>query len=255
MPQHAKRLALVTGTSSGIGEAVARELLRRGWEVVGISRRRGAIESPGYTHLSLDLADLAGMAARLDATLAGRVGNPSVGRLGLVNNAADPGLLGPVERLDPVALLRVCAQNLAAPVGLMGWLVRRGAPGIPVRIVNLSSGAAVHPYAGLGAYGTTKAGLRMAGMVLAAELDAGARDATILSYEPGAVDTPMQATARATPVEVLPTLEMFRRAAADGHLIPPTAPAGDVADYLDGDAHPRFSERRYAASPRLTPRA
>ncbi|MGH7532983.1 MAG: NAD-dependent epimerase/dehydratase family protein, partial [Gemmatimonadales bacterium] len=58
MPQP-RSFALVTGTSSGIGESLARDLLGRGWSVVGISRRAAPISTSGYTHLRLDLADLA----------------------------------------------------------------------------------------------------------------------------------------------------------------------------------------------------
>jgi len=54
-----RRLAIVTGTSSGIGEEVARQLLQRKWEVIGIARRAVAMDRPGYTHSSLDLADVA----------------------------------------------------------------------------------------------------------------------------------------------------------------------------------------------------
>ena len=54
-----RRLAIVTGTSSGIGEKVARQLLQRGWEVIGIARRAVTMDSPGYTHCTLDLADVA----------------------------------------------------------------------------------------------------------------------------------------------------------------------------------------------------
>ena len=54
-----ERLALVTGTSTGIGAAVARELLKRGWQVVGVARRSPQFDRPDYRHLLLDLADVA----------------------------------------------------------------------------------------------------------------------------------------------------------------------------------------------------
>lgn len=240
--------AIVTGASSGIGEAVARELLRRRWRVLGLSRRPGIIEGVRYAHLQVDLADLEALAAAVEAQ-----GSPLVAgaaRVALVNNAAHIGLLGPVEQLDPARLLEVYGVNVAAPVWLMGWLLRRGRPGAPLRIVNVSSGAAAYPFAGLAAYGSSKAALRMAGMVLATELDGAAaagttRDASILSFEPGVVDTPMQTTARNSPVEVLPSVAFFRQVAAEHRLVPASAPAAEIADYLEGDGHPRFSEQRH----------
>lgn len=253
MPEDPDRVALVTGTSSGIGEAAARELLRRGWRVVGASRRPAAIESPRYTHLRVDLREVAALGTVLDTHVGGLVSRPALKRLALVNNAADPGLLGPVAQLDPLEMLKVYAVNLAAPVALMGWFIRRHRSGVALRIVNVSTGAALRPFPGLGAYGGTKAALRMVGMVLAAELDhrdASLRpEATILSYEPGIVDTEMQAVARTSSAEVLPALEMFARFAAEGRLVPPSAPAGEIADYLDHDGHARFAERRYGGAP------
>ena len=171
-----------------------------------------------------------------------------------MNNAADPGLLGPIAHLDPEALLRVYAVNVAAPVWLMGWIVREGRPRLPIRIVNVSSGAGVSPYPGLGTYGSAKAVLRMAGMVLASELALApeqGQDVTILSYSPGPVDTPMQAAARATPVERFPLLETLPRWAAEGQLMSPGVPAAEIAEYLEDDGYPGFHECRSGELGRL----
>jgi NAD(P)-dependent dehydrogenase (short-subunit alcohol dehydrogenase family) len=102
------------------------------------------------------------------------------------------------------------------------------------------------PLPGLAGYGASKAALRMSGTILAAELDAGApRDATILSYEPGLVDTPMQTAVRTSSADRLPIVQMFRDWAASGALVPAGLPAREMADYLDTDGHPRWLERRY----------
>ncbi len=65
-----RRLALVTGTSSGLGTAIAESLLEAGWTVVGISRRNVEFQTRNYQHIQADLADSAqlGQIAR-DLTL------------------------------------------------------------------------------------------------------------------------------------------------------------------------------------------
>ena len=248
---HPHPLALVTGTSSGIGEALARELLRRGWHVIGASRRAPAIADSRYAHLRVDLEDLSALPALLEAQVRGRLTDQAVNRLALVNNAAMLGLLGPVALMDPGEMMRVYAVNTGAPTLLMGWFLQNTPAGVPVRIVNVSSGVAVAAYPGTGGYGNTKAALRNVGMNLAAELDAdapagsAARDATVLSYEPGAVDTPMQTAVRESTVEVLPIVGFFQDLAAQGQLLDPALPAAEIADYLEADGHPRWMERRY----------
>lgn len=248
------RLAVVTGTSSGIGLAVARTLLQRNWRVVGIARRHGEINHPLYSHMHLDLEHTTSIASTMDEHLGGLMSDPAITRFGLVNNAALGALLGPVDRMDMAELTKVFAVNVTAPVTLMSWVVRLCNPGAALRIVNVSSGAAVSAFAGMSAYCSSKAALRMAGMVLAAEFDAAAtradqpRDASVLSYEPGMVDTPMQTAARVSSPDVLPMVDFFKQAAADGRLVAPELPARDIADYLDADGHQRFTERRHGVA-------
>jgi len=248
-----RRLAIVTGTSSGIGEEVARQLLKHGWEVIGIARRAVAMDNPGYSHSSLDLADVARLTQGLEKQVGPRLRDGGLTRLALVNNAADVALLGQVDQLEPTGMLQAYAVNTVAPVLLMGWVLRTVAPRIPIRIVNVSSGAGVEPFPGLGAYGNTKAALRLAGMVLAAELDLRAaggapRDATVWSYEPGVVATPMQDAVRSAPAKTVPIVQVFKDLAAQGRLRPADAPATEIVSYLEADGHPRFSEQRFLLS-------
>ena len=247
------KLAVVTGTSSGIGEAVARELLERDWHVLGVARRRPAIRHANYEHCSVDLGDTRSLTDALEPRLAELFGAASWTRAGLVNNAAHPGLLGPIERLDASRFPTVLATNLVSPVWLMGEFLRRTPASTPLRILNVSTAAAVRGFAGLGAYGSSKAGLRMAGLVLAAEIQDRAsvgeerRDISILSFEPGTVDTPMQENARTSSRETLPSVDLFKRFAAEGRLIPPSGPAREIAEFLESDSEPVFSERRHGA--------
>lgn len=250
----ATRLAIVTGTTSGIGQAVAHALLGHNWHVLGAARRPSGIEHDAYTHVRMDLHDLGALAETLDQQLTTLLREREWSRVGLVNNAADPGLLGPIAVLDARRLTDVFAANTAAPLWLMGALVRLTPPESSLRIVNVSTGAAVHPFPGLAAYGSSKAALRMAGMVLATELDSAGdaalrqRDIAILSYEPGAVDTPMQAWARTQSAAVLPSVELFVRFAAEQRLVSPDRPARDIVAFLESGApSPRFLEQRLGA--------
>ena len=248
-----RRLAIITGTSSGIGEKVARQLLQRGWDVIGIARRAVDMDAPGYAHCSLDLADVARLTPSLETQVGGRLRDGGVTRVALVNNAADVALLGQVDQLEPAGMLQAYAVNTVAPVLLMGWVLRTAPPRIPIRIVNVSSGAGVEPLPGLGAYGNTKAALRLAGMVLAAELDmraagGGPRDATVWSYEPGVVATPMQDAVRGASTKTVPIVQVFKDLAAQGQLRPAELPATEIVSYLEADDHPRFSEQRFLLS-------
>jgi len=247
------KLALVTGTSSGVGAAVARLLLEDSWTVVGVARRAAQLD-PRYQHFALDLADVATTIAALERDVAPVLTDRRWQRVALVNNAADVGQLTSVDQIDPLTLPPLYAVNVAAPIWLMGFLLRTCPQRAALRIVNVSSAAAVQAFPGLGAYSSTKAALRMAGMVLAAELDAPVRrrsaptDVAILSYEPGLVDTPMQTLARSQPAESFPSAQMFHDFKSGNMLVPPDAPAGEIVAFLEADGQARFTERRFGVS-------
>jgi benzil reductase ((S)-benzoin forming) len=244
------RLALVTGTTRGIGAAVVERLLERGWSAIGLARHPAPFAHRRYQHLSIDLAETGILAETIEPEVGATLSDGRWTRIGLVNNAATSGVLGPVESTDPAALLRHAAVNWVAPAWLIAFVLRRTPPQTPLRIVNVSSGAAVQAFPGLSDYCASKAALRMAGMVAAAELDSPLRSAparphtAILSYEPGTVDTAMQEEARSRSLDEYPWGRLFRDFHASGALVPPAAPAREIVDFLERDGDARFSERR-----------
>ncbi len=243
-------LAIVTGTSAGIGQHVALRLLDRGWEVVGLARRATPVSHSHYHHLAIDLRDTAALENVAAERLESLIRDPRWERIGLVNNAAATDRLGPLERVVAAALAATHAVNTVAPIALMA-LVSRAAPrNTPVRIVNVSSGAATMAFPGLGVYCASKAALRMAGMVMAEEWKSEVphaptrADAGILSYEPGIVDTEMQVSARSYSAAEFPWVATFESFQAQGMLVPPEVPAKDIVAFLDAKHVTPFAESR-----------
>jgi len=241
------RLAIVTGTSSGLGAAIVSALRAQDWTVVGMSRRRPDLSSPGYRHIEIDLGDLRRLREIVESELAPIVVEPKWNRIGLINNAGAIGSMRALEQADPLQVASVFAVNTVAPIFLTGFVVRTAPLTTPLRIVNVSTGAAVQAIPGIGDYGSSKAALRLASMTFAAELASserpgGARPNTsILSYAPGVVDTSMQESARAD----RPWNRLFVDFHAQGKLVPADAPAREVVEFLSGDGERPFLERRF----------
>jgi len=251
MSATARKLAIVTGTTSGVGEAVTTALIERGWSVLGVARRESTIDHNRYRHLRVDLSDLASLTTTFERDVAPSLRDGGWARIGLVNNAASPELLLPIERIDARDLSTLFSVNTVAPMWCMGFVSRHAPQDVPLRVVNVSSGAAVRAFAGLGAYGSAKAALRMSGMILAEEWTSPVPhaptrgDAAVLNYQPAAVDTPMQETARSKSPKEFPWVGMFTSMHDRGVLVQREGPAAEIADFLGADNLPAFSERRF----------
>jgi NAD(P)-dependent dehydrogenase (short-subunit alcohol dehydrogenase family) len=156
--------AIVTGSTSGIGRAIALEFAAEGAEVVvtGRDAARGAavvdeaVAAGGTaTFIAAELTDEDAVAALVDVAV-GRLGGLTV----LVNNAAGGG--GPdaaVADLSTAAWEAILRVDLTAPM----WLCRAAIPHMRTAghgaIVNVSSRQAERASAGLAAYVAAKGGL------------------------------------------------------------------------------------------------
>lgn len=171
MTSQANRSILITGASRGLGLALARALAQRGWNLLIDARGADALDAARaelaqHTRviaISGDVTDPVHRQALAEAAHA-------LGGLdAVVNNAS---ILGPSPQPDLLsypldALEAVYRANLIAPLAILQAMRPALAPN--ARILNITSDAAVEPYAGWGGYGSSKAALEQLSAILAAE--------------------------------------------------------------------------------------
>lgn len=218
-------VAIVTGVSHGLGEALAAALLERGLHVLALGRTSSArLAHPALEWIACDLADTDALPQRVAGPFA-RAAQARPGFACLINNAATAEPIGLAGALDDGAIARSLAVNLTAPYLLANAFCRAFAdPAVRRRVVNVSSGAASNALAGAGAYCVAKAGLEMLTRTLVADRGSGTFEA--ITLRPGVVDTPMQAYLRSQPQEQLPGVALFHGFRAEGRLVAP----GEVAE-------------------------
>ena len=187
----AERHAVVTGCSSGIGQAIATRLLLEGWNVTGLSRREADL-GPGFDWLHADLSDpgsLAGVVADV------RPAHALVHAAGFQRTA----LLG---ELDGDALAGMFAVHVAAAEALANAVVPRMPDGARVLLIGSRTSTG---FPGKSQYAATKAALLGMGRSWAQELAPRAITVNVLS--PGPTDTPMLADpGRSATPPVMPPL-------------------------------------------------
>lgn len=175
----ARRTALVTGASSGIGAAVAAALVRRGYRVLGTTRHPEAVAAPigGVEYLALDLTDDDSITA-----CAAAAGDVDV----LVNNAGES-QSGPLEELPIAAVRRLFQTNVFGAVQLTQLVL----PGMRARgygrVVMVGSMLASFPLAYRSSYVASKAALK--GFTTAARREVAPYGVALTTVEPGSINT------------------------------------------------------------------
>lgn len=201
--------AIVTGASSGIGEAIARNLAGRGYGLTLVARSRGKLEAlaaqlDAKVRVEVVPCDLSDREAR--AALPDRVAELGLTVDILVNNAG-LSTVGPIAESDPDAESNMIEVDVLAVADLS----TRFLPGMVERqrgaILNVASTAAFQPLPGQAGYGACKAFVLSYTQALAGELRGTNVTATALC--PGPVHTGFGEAAGITTADAEASLPPF----------------------------------------------
>jgi dehydrogenase/reductase SDR family protein 4 len=185
------KVALVTGASKGIGEAMARGLAEFGAKVVVSSRKQDAVDAVAGAFKS-DGLEATGIAANVGSVeeihaLVDKTVETYGGLDIIINNAAANPVFGPIQNTDERAFDKIIDVNLKGPFELC----KKAYPILKQRgggsIIHISSIGGLKPEAGIGMYSVSKAAI--INLTQAMAQDWGADNIRVNAICPGLVKT------------------------------------------------------------------
>lgn len=181
---------IITGTSKGIGKALAEFYLNQGKEVLGISRTP-SIEHANFHWLKHDFSNIDSIKK---INLSPWVSDKK--NVVLINNA---GTIGEIKRSHELTLehyQQLALVNIVAPQFLISHLLQHVPKGDFSAIVNISSGAGRRAIPSWAGYCASKAAIDLFSETLLEEFKELNQNTKVYSVAPGVVDTSMQETIR-----------------------------------------------------------
>lgn len=206
----------ITGTSSGLGKALAEAVLcLPDAYVMGFARRQ-VLEHVRYTHHSIDLSDVSAV-EKCAFSLP-----PDCHTIVLINNAGSLGDMAFTGSLDAMRLQQTYQLNAITPHVLSNKFIAAFSE-LPIKkvIIQISSGAAQNAYPGWSVYCASKAALEMQTKCMRLENAHRKYPFFIYAIAPGIMDTDMQMQIRASDAQAFPRKEKFVALHAEGKLLKP----------------------------------
>lgn len=233
-----EKIIMVTGASSGIGYALAKDLASAGHQVLAVARREArlhtlASEHENITPVTADISLASGRKNIIEKI--SELNKP----IDIVNNA---GIAMPksLELLTEAEWQQAFKTNIDAPY----WLFRDCLPYFSnSRILNVSTGLAHSVMPGVGVYSMTKAALYMLYLSINADMDPGKVIAG--SIRPGIIDTEMQQVLRSKEAAEFPSVARFKEFHQQNQLRSAEEVAAYIANILCNTSDEEFKAKEW----------
>ncbi|MFP7487889.1 (S)-benzoin forming benzil reductase [Priestia filamentosa] len=235
---------IITGTSSGIGESLVKELLAKEEQnhIISIARRENTALSEiaktynkNFSSYKLDLRETKSIEGTIQAIFNNDV-DDNIESIYLINNAGVLSPIGPIERNPDNEIIDNIAINLISPMVLTSHFIKHtNYLEIDKRILNISSGSAKYLLPSQSAYSTSKAGLDSFTKSIVLEQKEKEYPVRIVSVYPGVISTKLQEEIRAANKEDFPLVHLFQEAYENGQLQTSEDTAKNLLELLLGD--------------------
>lgn len=193
----------ISGTSRGLGKALAEVFLKEGAKVNGISRSC-TIEHLSYKHTILDLSNIE------DLQTLQLAGDMDVEKMVLINNAGTLGAVKPFHTMKEEQIVLTANLNYIAPMLLQHKFMQLNCnEDCQKFVINIGSGAAYNAIDGWSLYCSTKAGLAMFTKVAHEESRMNKLNFKMVDLAPGIIDTAMQEEIRQSNSSDFSAVEQF----------------------------------------------
>lgn len=218
----------ITGTSQGIGKAIAEQALLIDDSVVYGFSRTSTINHKNYKHITIDLS-------LIDEILKINFAkNSDPQKVVLINNAGIIGDIKPIGEQTNESIVKVFTINTVCPAILTNKFIQNFKDiDTQIVIINISSGAGRHPIESWGTYCASKAAVDMFSQVQQSENGFDNPKLRVFSIAPGIVDTNMQQQVRSVDPKDFPHLEKFIGYKTKGQLTSTEVVAKKILEVVD----------------------
>ncbi|WP_166461108.1 SDR family NAD(P)-dependent oxidoreductase [Flavicella sediminum] len=202
-----KNIIVITGGSKGIGKALAKKYADNDYLVFSIARNTCPIND--VHSIQGDLSNPENIEAYFTSILQ-IVNLKKVSSFTLILNAGSLGTIGNIEKNPLNSIQKTVQLNLTGPLLFSSIFIEKLKEAtFEKKIISISSGAAIKPYAGWSVYCSTKAGVDMMTRTIAEEQKTLVNGVKVNAIYPGVVETNMQETIRNSPEKDFKNVQRF----------------------------------------------